>query len=90
GYTRLDAAGVAEIEPSLEGRFREGLFYPGEGHVEPRLVLPELHRRITAAGGNIKYNCEAKADDLDGLVIDCRGLYAREDDAQSKLRGVKG
>ncbi|SFM19015.1 glycine oxidase [Bradyrhizobium sp. NFR13] len=90
GHTRLDAAGVAEIEPSLEGRFRDGLFYPGEGHVEPRLVLPELHRRITAAGGIIKYNCEAKAEDLDGLVIDCRGLYAREQDETSKLRGVKG
>jgi glycine oxidase len=90
GYTRLDAAGVAEIEPSLEGRFRDALFYPGEGHVEPRRVLPELHRRITAAGGIIKYNCEAKPADLDGLVIDCRGLFAREDDAMSKLRGVKG
>ena len=90
GHTRLDAAGVAEIEPSLEGRFRDGLFYPGVGHVEPRLVLPELHRRITAAGGIIKYNCEAKAEDLDGLVIDCRGLFAREDDDTSKLRGVKG
>jgi glycine oxidase len=90
GYQRLDAAGVAEIEPSLEGRFRDGLFYPGEGHVEPRRVLPELHRRITAAGGIIKYKCEAKAEDLDGLVIDCRGLFAREDDDSSKLRGVKG
>ncbi len=90
GYTRLDAAGIAEIEPSLEGRFRDGLFYPGEGHVEPRRVLPELHRRITEAGGVIKYNCEQKAEDLDGLVIDCRGLYAREQDETSKLRGVKG
>src|SRR5579872_5204600 len=26
GYRRLDARGVGEIEPSLEGRFREGLF----------------------------------------------------------------
>jgi glycine oxidase len=90
GHTRLDAAGVAELEPSLEGQFRDGLFYPGEGHVEPRLVLPELHRRITAAGGTIKYNSEAKATDLDGLVIDCRGLFAREGASDSKLRGVKG
>src|SRR6202789_1889999 len=27
GYRRLDAQGISEIEPSLEGRFREGLFY---------------------------------------------------------------
>jgi glycine oxidase len=87
-HRRLDALGVSELEPSLEGRFRDGLFYPGEGHVEPRRVLSELHARIAAAGGTIKFNSEAKADDLDGIVIDCRGVFAR--DAQSDLRGVKG
>ncbi|KAA0076866.1 FAD-dependent oxidoreductase [Tardiphaga sp. P9-11] len=90
GHTRLDAAGVAEIEPSLEGRFRDGLFYPGEGHVEPRRVLPQLHARITTAGGIIKYNSEQQPKDLDGLVIDCRGLAARVDASMPKLRGVKG
>jgi glycine oxidase len=34
GHRRLDAQGISEIEPSLEGRFREGLFYAEEGHVE--------------------------------------------------------
>src|SRR4249920_1036044 len=43
GHVRLDAQGLRELEPSLESRFRDGLFYPDEGHVEPRLVLPELH-----------------------------------------------
>src|SRR5216684_769168 len=43
GHRRLDAQAVTELEPSLEDRFREGLFYAGEGHVEPRRVLPELH-----------------------------------------------
>ena len=88
GYRRLDAQGIGEIEPSLEGRFREGLFYAGEGHVEPRRVLPQLHARIAAAGGRIKFNSEAEPDDIDGVVIDCRGLAGR--DAQSALRGVKG
>ncbi len=46
GHKRLDARGVGELEPSLEGRFRDGLFYSDEGHVEPRRVLPELHARI--------------------------------------------
>jgi glycine oxidase len=88
GHKRLDARGVSELEPSLEGRFRDGLFYSDEGHVEPRRVLPELHARIQAAGGTIKFNSEANAGDLDGIVIDCRGLAAR--DAQPELRGVKG
>jgi glycine oxidase len=88
GHRRLDAQGLSEIEPSLEGRFRDGLFYADEGHVEPRRVLPQLHARIAAAGGRIEFNSDADARDLDGIVIDCRGLAAR--DTQPALRGVKG
>jgi glycine oxidase len=88
GHRRLDARGVTELEPSLEGRFREGLFYAGEGHVEPRRILPELHARIAAAGGTIKFNSETEPKDIDGIVIDCRGLAARA--TRSELRGVKG
>jgi glycine oxidase len=88
GHRRLDAQGVSEIEPSLEGRFREGLFYADEGHVEPRRILPELHARITAAGGTIEFNSEPDLEATRGIVIDCRGLAAR--DAQGELRGVKG
>jgi glycine oxidase len=87
-YRRLDAAGVSELEPSLEGRFREGLFYPDEGHVEPRRVLPELHARIVKAGGTVKFDRDVDIEALEGIVIDCRGLAAR--DAEPELRGVKG
>ena len=78
-HRRLDARAMAELEPSLEGRFRDGLFYPDEGHVEPRRVLPQLHAAIAKAGGTIEFNSDVDADDLDGLVIDCRGLAARDD-----------
>ena len=88
GHKRLDASALNELEPSLEGRFRDGLIYADEGHVEPRRVLPELHAHFTAAGGAIKFNSEAKVDEIDGVVIDCRGLAAR--DTQAGLRGVKG
>jgi len=88
GHKRLDAEGLSELEPSLEGWFRDGLFYADEGHVEPRRVLPELHAQITAAGGTIKFNSDAGAQNRDGIVIDCRGLSAR--DEQKELRGVKG
>jgi glycine oxidase len=93
GHRRLDAAGLAELEPSLEGRFRDALFFPTEGHVEPRRVLPKLHERIRAAGGTIKFESDVAAAELakldpEGIVIDCRGLAAR--DEQPGLRGVKG
>jgi glycine oxidase len=88
GHRRLDAEAVRELEPALEGRFRDGLFYPDEGHVEPRRVLPQLHARIAEAGGAIEFNSGVKPDDLEGVVIDCRGLAAR--DTAPQLRGVKG
>jgi glycine oxidase len=88
GHQRLDAHVLSELEPSLEGRFRDALFFAGEGHVEPRRVLPKLHQRIIAAGGTIQFNSEATPDQLDGIVIDCRGLAARDD--LPELRGVKG
>ena len=88
-YRRLDTAGVSELEPSLEGRFREGLFYPDEGLVEPRRVLPELHARIVKAGGTVRFGSDVDIDKLEGIVIDCRGLAARED-SEPELRGVKG
>src|ERR1700761_2614753 len=86
-HRRLDAQALRALEPALEG-FRDALFYPDEGHVEPRRVLPELHARIAQSGGRIQFNSDVDADDLDGIVIDCRGLGAR--DAESELRGVKG
>jgi glycine oxidase len=87
-HQRLDAGAVLKLEPSLDGQFRDALFFPDEGHVEPRLVLPELHARIAAAGGAIQFGCERRPDEIDGIVIDCRGLAAR--DSQPGLRGVKG
>jgi len=88
GYRRLDAGALAKLEPALDGRFRESLFFPDEGHVEPRRILPELHRQLMTAGGAIQFGREFQPADLDGLVVDCRGLAGR--DAQPELRGVKG
>jgi glycine oxidase len=47
-----------------------------------------LHARFTAAGGTIKFNSEVGPSDIEGIVIDCRGIAAR--DTQPALRGVKG
>src|SRR6201991_3662617 len=57
-HRHLDVAETNELEPLLDGRFRESLFFPEEGHVEPRRVLPELHAKIEAAGGAIRFNSE--------------------------------
>ena len=90
-YDRLDKDGVGELEPSLDGRFRDALFFAGEGHVEPRSVLPKLHEKLAAAGAAIKFESDVTPDGLAkdaGVVIDCRGLSAH--DKFPDLRGVKG
>ncbi|MGL4261300.1 MAG: FAD-dependent oxidoreductase [Afipia sp.] len=93
-HERLDASGIASLEPSLDGRFREALFFAGEGHVEPRSVLPRLHAKLAEAGAAIKFESDCDPGKMtSGIVIDCRGLAARESGARGEspeLRGVKG
>ena len=88
GYERVAGEALDAIEPALRGRFREGLFFPREGHVEPRKVLPALHAKLKKKGVSIRYNADIVPGALGGRVIDCRGLAAR--DRFPNLRGVKG
>ena len=50
GYERVDEARIAELEPDLAGRFRKGLFYAGEGHVDPRRALPRSSSSLEKDG----------------------------------------
>jgi glycine oxidase len=96
GHERLDADGIAGLEPLLAGRFREALFFPDEGHVEPRHVLPKLHALLAESGASIRFNAACEPRDLanqNDIVIDCRGIAARESHVAgpcADLRGVKG
>jgi glycine oxidase len=87
-HVRLRGSELGQLEPALGGRFNEGLFFADEGHVEPRKVLSQLHQRLTEAGADIRFGSEATPRTVDGTIIDCRGLAARDDDCE--LRGVKG
>lgn len=90
-YEWLDGTAIAALEPDLDGRFDQGLFFPSESHLEPRKALAALTRRLTDEFG-VEMTFEAdgfapEADDAD-VVVDCRGLAAR--DELTDLRGVKG
>jgi glycine oxidase len=88
-HESVGADSIAEIEPALAGRFERGLFYPEEGHVDPRAALPALVRRLEALGGRVRFGVEAAPESLDAdAVVDCRGLAARRD--LPDLRGVRG
>ena len=88
GHERVGADRIAQLEPALANRFREGLFFPGEGHVEPRRVMPGLRRQLRERGVALEFGAAIQPGDLSGPVIDCRGLAAR--DRLTDLRGVKG
>jgi glycine oxidase len=87
-HQRIGTEEIAACEPDLSGRFAEALFFAREGHVDPRRVLPALHQTLRASGVSIEFNSPAVPGDLDGVVIDCRGIAAR--DTCPELRGVKG
>lgn len=89
GYDRRDADGVAALEPDLAGRFRQGLFFAQEAHLDPRLAMAALERALRAAGVPIHYGVAADETALDAdHIVDCRGLSAR--DRIGGLRGVRG
>lgn len=89
-YEWLDAAGIAALEPDLEERFEQGLFFPEEAYIDPRAALAALAERLTGLGGTIRFGTEAPpaAPEAGRCVIDCTGLGARA--VLTDLRGVKG
>ena len=87
-HERADEASIAELEPDLAGRFRKGLFFAGEGHLDPRLALSALTERLRANGGEIRFGADGETRGGSEAVIDCRGWAARK--ALSDLRGVRG
>jgi glycine oxidase len=88
-FERLGGSGVAALEPELAGRFEHGLYFPEEGHLDPRAALTALAARLGDVGVRIQYGATVAAGTLTGrTVLDCTGLAAA---AQLEdLRGVKG
>jgi glycine oxidase len=92
GHRRIGVEEIAALEPALTGRFGQALFYPQEGHLEPRPALEALFRCVREAGVEIAFGAawtpaEAQKSRVDH-VIDCRGMGARGE--LPDLRGVRG
>ncbi len=85
----LDGDGIAALEPDLAGRFRRALFFPEEAHLDPRRTMAALAARLQERGVAIRFGVELMPAQADAdIVIDCRGLAARDD--LPDLRGVRG
>ena len=88
GHRTVDGDEIAELEPALAGRFRSGLFFAAEGHVEPRAVLPALQAKLAMSGATVRFGSEIDPAGVDGIAVDCRGIAART--PSGDLRAVKG
>lgn len=93
GHRRVDADGIAALEPTLSERFQNGLFFAHEAHMAPRPALDFLIGKLRECGGDVRF-AEPVAEPIwmaaaaGELVIDCRGMSARGELAG--LRGVRG
>jgi glycine oxidase len=87
GYKRLSPAELAALEPGLGDRFAGALFYAEEAHLAPEPALRFLLDAVLAEGVALRLGDGGMPDSAD-LVIDCRGLAAK--DALPTLRGVRG
>lgn len=85
GYEWLEEPAIAALEPSLAGRFRHGLFFRREAHLDPRRVLCLLRTKLTLEG--VTFVGESPDESFDS-VVDCTGA-ARIGEAE-ELRGVRG
>jgi glycine oxidase len=87
-HQAVDAAMLAELEPDLAGRFRQGLFFAGEAHLDPRAATAALAERLAAGGAVLRFGTDARHAPQGDVTVDCRGLAARAE--LPDLRGVRG
>ncbi|MBB4093453.1 glycine oxidase ThiO [Ochrobactrum pecoris] len=88
-FDTIDHECIDALEPDLAGRFRQGLFFSGEGHLDPRQTLIELAERLRKQGAVFHLGVDAKDISVEAdITVDARGLAAR--DTLQDLRGVKG
>lgn len=89
GSELIDGAALAVLEPALDGRFASALYFAAEAHMETPRALAFLFEAVKAAGVDVRLGeVWLPGDTKAGLVIDCRGLAARNE--LPALRGVRG
>ncbi|MGD1879753.1 MAG: FAD-dependent oxidoreductase [Kiloniellaceae bacterium] len=87
-FETLDDTAIGALEPELAGRFRRGLFFGAEAHLDPRVATAALAERLEAGGAVLRFGTDARHAPPGDITVDCRGLAAR--DLLPDLRGVRG
>ncbi|MBO0664078.1 FAD-dependent oxidoreductase [Jiella sp. MQZ9-1] len=87
GGEALEADAIGALEADLADRFRHGLYYPAEAHLDPRAALQALADRLAAHGGVLTFGAATEPENAAGdVVVDCRGIAA----GAPALRSVRG
>ena len=84
----VDQTQIGKLEQSLDGRFRKGLYFAEEAHLNPRKALSNLLSRLTNLNVLIHFETDGYASSNADITIDATGFAARE--KINGLRGVKG
>ncbi len=87
GYRSVNEAEIADMEPDLAGRFRSGLYFADEGHLDPRLALQSLYEQLCGMGVLFHMGVSVDEQRFD-RVVDCTGSAAVGE--IPNLRGVRG
>jgi glycine oxidase len=90
----LNMAGVQALEPSLETRFAQGLYLPGEGQLDNRELMAALLHALQNLKVDLHWQSAKAPEDFQpgqtgqpDWVLDCRGLGAK---GSLPLRGIRG
>lgn len=92
-WHRQDAAeALTALEPSLAGRFAQGLYLPDEGQLDNRELLAALAHQMQVLGVTVRWHTARTPDEVDpgpdAWLFDCRGLGGQPQ--WDALRGVRG
>lgn len=89
GYRHLSADALSALEPDLAGRFRAGLFFAEEAHLDPRRALRRLYEKLVGTDVQFRFGrAEVPSGERFDRIIDCTGMAAAQ--SLPGLRGVRG
>lgn len=86
-YEWIDEERIAALEPSLNGVYSRGMYFPQAAHADPRVMFAGLRDILEAGGVRIRFDWIGTIDGLPAeRIVDTRGLGAR--DRFPELRAV--
>lgn len=97
-FEAVSGEALRALEPDLDPRFQQGLYFPSEGQIDSRGALRAMANALQERGATLKFNTEVSAMTANSIiadqtyafdrVIDCRGYGAVAD--VKNLRPVRG